>query len=163
MRTLQYLFTNVDKGGFSTCIYGRNLKNSWFDGSVLSNCVGLVWTLFCLDHDPEIAAAIQKCKMKRISGNARDIYAKAKKTGSGYVCSYAPKSGSIACYGAGTSAGHVVYLLWVWRDGQAIGIESNYSGTLNNGRALRVKTGNPKTWYKEYQGCIYDYTGGGGR
>ena len=37
------------------------------------------------------------------------------------------------------------------------------SGTLNNGRALRVKTGNPKTWYKEYQGCIYDYTGGGGR
>lgn len=164
MRTLQYLFTSVEKGGFSTCIHDGELKNNWFNGSVLSNCVGLVWTLFALDHDPEIAATLQRFKMKnRITGNARDIYAKAKKTGSGYVCSYAPKSGSIACYGAGTKAGHVVYLLYVWRDGQAIGIESNYSGNLGNGRALRVKYGRPQNWYKEYQGCIYDYTGGGGR
>lgn len=157
MRTLQYLFTSVEKGGFSTCIHDGELKNNWFNGSVLSNCVGLVWSLFALDHDPEIAAAIRKAKMKRITGNARDIYAKAKKNGSGYMCSYAPKSGSIACYGAGTKAGHVVYLLYVWRDGNAIGIESNYSGTLNNGRALRIKTGKPANWYGEYQGCIYDY------
>ncbi len=165
MRTLEYLFKSVDKGGFSTCIHDGDLTNPWFSGSVLSNCVGLVWTLFALDHDPEIAELLQRLKMrKRISGNARDIYAQAKKNGSGYLCSYAPKSGSIACYGAGTKAGHVVYLLWVWANGQAVGIESNYSGNLSNKRLLRVKYGNPKEWYKEYQGCIYDYSNtGGGR
>lgn len=157
MRTLQYLFTSTAKGGFSTCIHDGDLTNPWFSGSVLSNCVGLVWTLFALDHDPYIRKALAGARMKRITGNARDIYATAKKNGSGFKCSYEPKSGSIACYGAGTSAGHVVYLLWVWPSGNAVGVESNYSGNLSNGLLLRVKTGNPKKWYKQYQGCIYDF------
>lgn len=164
MRTLEILFNHVSAGGISTCIHDGELKNPWHKGSTLSNCVSLVWPLFLLDHDPDIQAVIARAKMKRITGNAGDIYAQAKKNGSGFMCSYQPKSGSIACYGAGTKAGHVVYIIRVWSNGQAVGIESNYSGNLNNKLLLRVKYGNPKTWYKEYQGCIYDFAkSGGGR
>lgn len=156
MTTLEYIFKY-----WSNCT--RDLKNPWGDKWTLSNCVGLVWPLFVLDHNPAILEAVKNTPFTRIRGNAGDIYAQAKKIGSGYMCSYPPRSSSIACYGAGTKAGHVVYLLKVWSNGQAVGIESNYSGNLNNKLLLRVKVGNPKTWYKEYQGCIYDYSGGGGR
>lgn len=95
---------------------------------------------------------------KRLHGNAGTLYSAAKKNGSGFIVGYEPKADSIAVYGAGTKAGHVVYLLHKFGDGQFVGIESNYSGTYSNGRALRIKAGNPKTWYKEYKGCIYDFS-----
>lgn len=73
------------------------------------------------------------------------------------MTSKTPKSSSIACYDVGEN-GHVVYLLHVWSNGQAVGIESNYSGTLANKKLLRVKLGDPKKWYSGYQGCITDFT-----
>lgn len=158
MGNIEKFFIHKSAGGLSTCIHDGEIRNLWGRGWTLSNCVGEVWALFNLDHNRDIAECIKQIEFKRIQGNARDIYAKAKKQGSGYKCSYEPRSNSIACYGAGTSTGHVVYLLHVWSNGNAIGIESNYSGTLGNGRALRVKSGKPKTWYKEYQGCIYDFS-----
>lgn len=99
----------------------------------------------------------QKSNFKRLHGNAGTLYASARKDGSGYLVGQAPKDDAIAVYGAGTKAGHVVYLLHKFGDGKFIGIESNYSGSYSNGLALRVKYGNPKSWYKEYKGCIYDF------
>lgn len=147
MYEIQKYFTGKEYGGYSNCTI--NVKNPWWSGSTLSNCVGLAWGLFNLDRG-------RGRNFRRIHGDAKDIYPQAVPKGSGYLCGVTPKSSSIACYDNG-GAGHVVYLLKVWRDGQAVGIESNWSGTLANKLCLRVKLGNPKKWYKGYQGCIYDY------
>lgn len=93
---------------------------------------------------------------RRVRGDAKDIYDIAKKDGSGFTVGVKPKASSIACYNNG-GAGHCVYLLHVWSNGQAVGIESNYSGNISNKLLLRVKIGDPKKWYKNYKGCIYDY------
>ena len=151
MKEIQKYFTHKDYGGYSDCIHDGDIKNLWWQGSTLSNCVGLAWGLFNLDRGT-------KQGFKRMTGNAGDLYAKCRPNGSGFVVGQAPKSSSIAVYGAGTKAGHVVYLLYVWRSGQAVGIESNYSGTMSNGLCLRVRLGNPRNWYKQYRGCIYDFT-----
>lgn len=149
MYELQKYFTDKAHGGYSTCT--TNIKNKWWDGCTLSNCVGLAWGLFNLDRG-------MGKNFKRIENcHAKDIYKRARPNGSGYKVGTPPKSSSIACYNVG-ECGHVVYLLKVWRDGQAVGIESNLSGTLNNGKCLRVKLGNPKNWYSGYQGCVYDFT-----
>lgn len=158
MTLLELFGTHVNGGGLSTCIHDGDLKNPWWRYFTLSNCTALCWMLFNLDHNRELQAFAKKLRMKRITGNARDIYRVACAKGSGFKCNYEPLSNSIACYGAGTSTGHVVYILHVWKNGQAVGIESNYSGNMANGLALRVKYGKPKNWYKQYQGCIYDFT-----
>lgn len=150
MHELQKYMTNKKFGGYSDCIYGSSLKHPWWKGSTISNCIGICWGLFNADRGT-------KHNFRRIAGNAKDIYAKAKKDGSGYLCSYEPKSSSIACYNIG-DCGHVVYVLWMFESGVGVGIESNYSGDLSNGLLLRVKIGNPKKWYKNYQGCIYDFS-----
>jgi len=99
-----------------------------------------------------------KSGFKRLYGNAGTLYDAGKKNGSGFLVGYEPKDDAIAVYGAGTKAGHVVYLLHKFGNGSFIGIESNYSGSFSNQLALRVKYGNPKSWYKQYKGCIYDFT-----
>lgn len=150
MTELKKYFTNKAYGGYSDCITGGDLKYPWWKGCTLSNCTGLCWGLFNL-------ARGTKNNFKRLRGNAGTLYASARKDGSGYIVGQTPKDDSIAVYGAGTSAGHVVYILHKFGDSSYIGIESNYSGNFSNGRALRVKYGNPKTWYKDYKGCIYDF------
>lgn len=148
MYEIQKYFTDKAHGGYSTCT--TDLDHPWWAGSTISNCVGLVWGLFNLDRG-------MGKNFKRIENcHAKDIYPRARKTGSGYLVNTAPKSSSIACYNVG-EYGHVVYLLWVWKSGAAVGIESNYSGDISNKKLLRVKFGNPKRWYSGYQGCVYDF------
>lgn len=151
MTELKKYFTHASKGGYSTCIHDSDLKvREWWSGCTLPNCTALCWGLFNLDHN--ISG-----KFDRLQGNAGTLYAKAKATGSGYIVGQSPKDASIAVYGAGTSAGHVVYIVHVFSETSCIGIESNYSGTISSGLSIRVKKGNPKTWYKDYKGCIYDF------
>ena len=150
MKEIKRYFTDTAHGGYSNCISGSSLKFLWWTGSTLSNCIGLAWGLFNLDR-------LTGKNFRRVTGNANQIYAKAKKNGSGYLVGQKPKESSIACYDIG-DCGHVVYILHMWSSGNGVGIESNYSGNLSNGLLLRVKLGNPKTWYKNYQGCIYDFT-----
>ena len=147
MYEIQKYFTGKAFGGYSDCM--TDVKNPWWSGATLSNCVGLAWGMFNLDRG-------RGQNFRRVRGDAKDIYPTAKQKGSGFMCGMTPKTSSIACYDNG-GAGHVVYLLKVWKDGQAVGIESNYSGTLANKLCLRVKLGNPKKWYKNYMGCVYDY------
>lgn len=150
MTDFEKYFVSKDYGGYSTCIHDGSLKNPWYKGSVLSNCVGLVWGMLNLVYGT-------RSNFVRISGNANQIYPKARPEGSGWLTDPNPKTFGIACYNIG-DCGHVVFLLHVWSDGQAIGIESNYSGNMSNGLALRVKYGNPKKWYKNYQGCVRGLT-----
>lgn len=149
-------FTHVSKGGYSTCIHDSDLKDKgiteMWDGSTMPNCVGLAWGFFNLERGT-------KKSFKRLSGNAGTLYAQAKKNGSGFWASNQVKEHAIAVYGAGTAAGHVLY---IWRkeaDGDYICFESNYSGNAINDKNFRIiRTKNPKTLYKEWKGCIYDFT-----
>ena len=147
MNEIQKYFTSKAYGGYSDC--STDLKNQWWTGSTISNCVGFAWGMFNLDRGRRNA-------FRRVRGDAKDIFAKCRADGSGFLVGQKPKASSIACYDNG-GKGHVVYILWVWSNGQAVGIESNLSGTLSNKRLLRVKLGDPKKWYKGYQGCILDY------
>lgn len=151
MKEIKKYFTHKNFGGYSDCIYGSDLKTQWWKGATIPNCVGAAWGFFNLDRGTGKS-------FRRLYGDAGSLYAKGCKDGSGFLCGYEPKNSSIAVYGAGTKAGHVTYVLHVFGNGQAIVLESNYSGTMSNGRGLRVKFGNPKTMYKEYHGCIYDFT-----
>ena len=147
MNEIRKYFTAKTFGGYSDCV--TDLDNSWWKGSTISNCVGFAWGMFNLDRG-------RAENFRRVRGDAKDIYEKAKKTGSGFLVGVKPKASSIACYDNG-GKGHVVYVLHVWSNGQAVGIGSDLSGTLANKRLLYVKYGDPKKWYKKYQGCIYDY------
>lgn len=147
MNEIQKYFTAKEFGGYSDCT--TDLKNKWWTGSTLSNCVGLAWGLFNLDR-------ARGRNFRRMKGDAKDIYPACYKKGSGFMTGKTPCSSSIACYDNG-GKGHVVYILYVWSNGQAVGIESNLSGTLSNKLLLRVKLGDPKKWYKGYQGVVKDY------
>ena len=151
MTEMKKYFTHKKYGGYSDCICNSELKHPWWNGAVISNCTGFCWGMFNM-------ARGTKDKFKRLYGNAGTLYAAGKKSGSGFLVGYEPKADAIAVYGAGTKAGHVVYLLHNFGSGHFIGLESNYSGSYSNALALRVKYGNPKHWYKEYKGCIYDFT-----
>lgn len=148
MNEIQKYFTAREYGGYSDCT--TDLKNKWWTGATISNCVGLAWGMFNMDRG-------RGRNFRRVRGDAKDIYDAAKKTGSGFIVGVKPKASSIACYDNG-GKGHVVYILWMWSSGNGVGIESNLSGTLSNKLLLRVKLGDPKKWYKGYQGCVYDYT-----
>lgn len=139
-------FTTTTKGGYSNCEDRGN-------GNVLPNCVGLCWGLFFYMHGQR-----GKNFSMRPRGDANTIYNNCKKNGSGFWVSKAVKENAIACYNIG-SAGHVVYILYKMATGQYLCIESNYSGTIANGKYCRTLiTSNPATLYKGYQGCVYDFT-----
>ena len=150
MTELQKYLTDTAHGGYSNCISGKDLASELWQGSTIPNCVGLAWGLFNFFRGT-------KKKFKRMQGNAKDLYSKCKKDGSGFWVSREPKDNSIACYNIG-DCGHVVYILAMLKDNYAIMVESNYSGTVANGKALRFKFGNPRTLYNNYLGCIYDFT-----
>lgn len=150
MTEIEKYLTHKSKGGYSDCIYGSALKSSLWKGSTVPNCIGLAWGLFNYYRGT-------KNNFKRMQGNANEIYEKCKQTGSGFWVSKVPKNHSILCYDIGAK-GHVVYLLHMITETSAIMIESNYSGTVLNGKAVRFMYGNPKTLYKGYQGCIYNFT-----
>lgn len=150
MTEIEKYLTHKSKGGYSDCIYGSSLKTSLWKGSTIPNCIGLAWGLFNYDRNT-------KDKFKRMNGNANEIYEKCKKNGSGFWVSKTPKERAIACYNIGAQ-GHVVYIWKLFTETSAIMIESNYSGTIANQKAIRFLYGNPKSIYKGYQGCIYNFT-----
>lgn len=147
MNEIQKYFTAKEYGGYSDCT--TDLAHYWWTGSTISNCVGFAWGMFNLDRG-------RGRNFRRIRGDAKDIFPKAKPKGSGFLVGVTPRSSSIACYNNG-GKGHVVYILHCFEPNRAVGIESNLSGTTANKLLLRVKIGDPKKWYKGYQGCIYDY------
>ena len=147
MNELQKYFTDKKHGGYSDCT--TDLKNTWWNGATISNCVGFAWGMFNLDRG-------RRQNFRRMRGHAKDIFPACRADGSGFLVGQTPKASSIACYDNG-GKGHVVYILWVWSTGYAVGLESNLSGTTANKLLLRVKLGDPKKWYKGYQGCVYDY------
>ena len=145
MTELQKYLTTKSQGGYSNCLDRGG-------GNVLPNCVGLCWGLFYFLHGQ------RKDMSKRPKGDANTIYEACKKNGSGFWVSKAIKENSIACYNIGSS-GHVVYVFFKLPNNYYVCAESNYSGTIANGKYLRLLlTRNPESLYKNYQGCVYDFT-----
>ena len=138
-------FTTTKKGGYSTCLDRGG-------GCTLPNCVGWAWGNFYYFHG-------QKHNMyRRPQGNANQIYSECRKEGSGFWVSKVLKENSIACFNIG-EYGHVMYVHFKMPNGQWLCSESNYSGTVKNGRFVRyIITTNPAAYYKNYQGCVYDFT-----
>lgn len=95
---------------------------------------------------------------RRPNGNANQIYEACKKEGSGFWVSKTLKENSIACFDIG-EYGHVMYVHFKMPNGQWLCSESNYSGTVKNGKFCRyIITTNPAAYYKNYHGCVYDFT-----
>lgn len=135
--------TTTKAGGYSDCLDRGK-------GSTLPNCVGFAWAMFYKEHG-------QTDMTKRPKGNANTLYEACKKDGSGFWVSKALKENSILCFNIG-DCGHVVYCFGKMPDGLWICAESNYSGTVLNGKYLRwLVTKDPTSLYKNYQGCIYDF------
>ena len=138
--------TRPSAGGVSDCLDRGK-------GNCLPNCVGLCFGLFYFLHGekPMEWRAHPRC-------NANGIYEACKKKGSGFWVQKAVKANSILCFNTGEN-GHVVYCLGKLPDGTWLCLESNYSGTLANGRYFRAfATKTPQKLYTGYQGCVYDFT-----
>lgn len=144
MTEFQKYFTTTAKGGYSNCIDRGS-------GSTIPNCVAWAWGWFFFDR-----RRTDMTKM-RPRGDAKDVYNLCKPNGSGYWVSKDVKERAIACYNIGDK-GHVVYVHYKLPNGQYLCSESNYSGTIGNGKYVRFLIGNPKALYKNYQGCVYDFT-----
>lgn len=145
MTEYQKFFTTKSKGGYSNCLDRGS-------GNTLPNCVAWAWGCFYFFHGQK------KDMAKRPKADANGIYEACKKTGSGFWVSKEIKENSIACFNIGTN-GHVIYVHFKMPNGYWLCSESNYSGTIANGKYVRyILTTNPKVAYKNYQGCVYDFT-----
>ena len=141
-------FITRERGGFSNCLDRGQ-------GNVLPNCVGYAWGCFYFFHGERKSKEVWN---RRPRGDANTIYEACKKNGSGFWVSKELKENSILCFNVGEK-GHVVYCHYRTPDGKYICSESNYSGTVSNGKYIRyIVTTNPKVLYKNYQGCVYDFT-----
>ena len=148
MTEYQKYFMLRSKGGYSNCLDRGQ-------GNVLPNCVGYAWGCFYFFHGQRKDTASWN---KRPRNDANGIYEACKKNGSDFWVSKELKEDSIACFNVGAN-GHVVYVHYKMPNGQWLCSESNYSGTVANGRYIRyLLTTNPKVLYKNYQGCVYDFT-----
>ena len=148
MTEFEKYFVTRSKGGYSNCLDRGQ-------GYVLPNCVGICWGLFFYFHGQRKDKASWD---KRPRGDANTIYEACKKNGSGFIVQKSVAENSIACYNVGAN-GHVVYILYKQPDGKYLCAESNYSGTLKNGRYIRyIVCDNPAVLYKGYQGCVYNFT-----
>lgn len=87
------------------------------------------------------------------TGNANSYFGHSD----GYTRGQTPKLGSIICWD-GTN-GHVGVVEEIYNDNYIKWSESNWNGTISNGRYFRMMTGNPATLYSNYgltfQGYIY--------
>lgn len=144
IESLRKWLTTSAAHGYSNCLDRGN-------GNCLPNCQGLAWGLFYYMHGRRVDFS------KRPRGNAGEMYEKCKKDGSGFWVRKAVKENSILCFN-NSKEGHVVYCLCELPDGVYLCLESNYSGTLKNGKYFRCyATKKPTELYKNYQGCIYDF------
>ena len=136
-------FTLPYAGGVSDCLDRGK-------GICLPNCVALAWGCFYYFHGKKPMSWRAHPR-----GDAKTLYEACKKDGSGFWVRKAVTENSILCY----SINHVVYCLGKLPDGTWLILESNYSGTLQNGRYIRAfATKTPEKLYSGYQGCIYDFT-----
>ena len=148
MTEYEKYFITQSKGGYSNCLDRGQ-------GYTLPNCVGYAWGQFYFYHGQVKDRAAWA---KRPRGDANMIYEACKKNGSGFWVSKELKENSIVCFNIG-AAGHVVYCHYKMPSGKWLCSESNYSGTVANGKFIRyIITDNPKVLYKNYQGCVYDFT-----
>lgn len=122
-------------------------------GNTMPNCVAFCWAAFYYFHGKKPMSW-----RKHPTHNANGIYEACKKNGSGFWVSKAVRENSILCFNVGSN-GHVVYCLGKLPDGVYLCLESNYSGTVDNGKYFRAfATKNPAKLYSGYQGCVYDFT-----
>lgn len=148
MTEFEKYFVRRGKGGYSNCLDRGN-------GYVLPNCVGYAWACFYFYHGQKKTKADWD---KHPTGNANTIYAACRKDGSGFIVNKAVKENAILCYNVG-EYGHVVYCHFKQPDGKWLCSESNYSGTVKNGRFIRyIVCDNPAVLYKGFQGSVYDFT-----
>lgn len=137
-------YTRTNYGGYNPCILGNSAGRQW-SGSVLPNCVGYAWGRWCESQ------AVHSCNLS--TGNAKNWYGH---TSDGYARSSTPYPGAIICW-TGTY-GHVAVVEKVYSSSDVLWSESNWSGTLSNGRYWRQKRGNPATLYSgsglTFQGYI---------
>jgi len=139
-----WAYMNTAYGGGNRCIVGNSMGRL-VDGSVLPNCVGYAWGR-CLELNGYSSLS---------TGNAGTWYGN---TGDGYARGSEPKLGAVICYSGG--AGHVAVVESINDDGSITCSESNWSGTLANGRYWQLRTLWPSNNYYiqgslSFQGFIY--------
>lgn len=141
-------YMNVNYGGKNKCI-ARNAS-----GTVLPNCTGYTWGR-CLE-------AWGHCDLP--TTDAENWYLNANKPEYGsHELGQSPKLGAVLCWRKGQAgvhsdgAGHVAFVEGINSDGTVTWSQSDYSGTIENGRYWRLITGDPKTHFSglTWQGYIY--------
>lgn len=151
MTEISKYFITQEYGGYSNC------KDIDGKGSVLPNCVGLAWGMFALCHGKETFTRRPRTQW------AKDFYPLLKKTGSGFMCSKMVREQSLLWYTRDNGKGHVVFCWLKDNNGIYTCIESNLSAAQLSSTAVRVlRTKDPTTLYKGYQGCTYALTLSGG-
>ena len=137
-------YTNVSYGGKNKCI-ARDKQ-----GFVLPNCTGYAW-----------GRVLEECGDCNLpTTDAENWFPNAKACG--YEIGQEPKVGAVICWRKGQAgvhsdgAGHVAVVESV-NDGKVLWSQSDYSGTVANGRIWRLLSGNPKTYFSglTFQGYIY--------
>lgn len=146
-------FINIGYGGRNKCIARDST------GNVLPNCTAYSWGRF-LELDG--SCQLPTTDAENWFPNASSPMWGAYKTGQ------TPKVGAIACYSQGRQgshadgAGHVFVLEEDLGNGKWRWSESNYSGTLANGKYWRLMEGYPNKYLTGYawkfQGYIYPHT-----
>ena len=141
-------YVNVSYGGKNKCI-ARNSA-----GFVLPNCTGYAWG--------RALEAWGECHLP--TTDAENWYLNAnKKEYGGHTLGTKPKIGSVMCWRKGQAgvhsdgAGHVAFVEAVNSDGTVTWSQSDYSGTVGNGRYWRLITGKPEFYFSglSWQGYIY--------
>ena len=146
-------FINTAYGGYNKCI-ARDVR-----GNVLPNCTAYAWGRF-LELDGS-------CQLP--TTDAENWFPNASySTWGSYKTGQTPKLGAIACYAQGKQgvhsdgAGHVFVLEEDLGNGKWKWSESNYSGTLANGKYWRLMVGYPNKYLTgsswRFQGYIYPHT-----
>lgn len=139
-------FIQAEYGGYST-IHADDRN-----GYTLPNCKAYAFGMLHKEKGKKDMTKLPK-------GNANTMYTKCKKDGSGYTVGKNVREQSVLCYDIGAN-GHVVYCHYKIDYGDYRGYwvcsESNYSGTVKNGKFIRYfVTKSPETYYSGYQGCVY--------
>lgn len=137
-------YTNVAYGGKNKCI-ARDPK-----GFVLPNCTGYAWG--------RALEAWGSCNLP--TTDAENWYPNA--VACGYQIGSEPKVGAVICWRKGQAgvhsdgAGHVAFVESVNGD-KVLWSQSDYSGTVANGRFWRLLSGRPETYFSglTFQGYIY--------
>lgn len=144
-------YKQVASGGYNRCIYG-NSAGRIYAGSVLPNCTGYAWGRFIE------CQGFTNCNLS--TANAGLWYGH---TSDGYTRnSSVPYLGAVICWSyTSGGAGHVAVVEKIYSNTDVVWSESNWSGTISNGRYWRTVRGNPAAYATSklhFQGYIYPPT-----